>query len=254
MDRKKLVGLSSGERMYHKIKLPINWKTKEGIILLAFLIGDGGLGFRSSMWAWAVPHYSQFRHKELIDNYARATKKVFGISIRKQERIELPAICGYIIVASGYYVPGHKCYTNPSLPVTGKDSNGLIITCLNWLISDDGNFNVNHFSISGGSYYSGKEPLNYMKQLKDIIDKKIKNIYTSPLFCKKGQVYNLRLGGGFFAMEALNNFFSKYNKRIFAYKKWEAFQKYLSSRHFSLAEYKKRYGKRQRKWTGKSLD
>ncbi len=242
---KNLVGLSSGERTYYKIRFPINWKTKEGTILLTSLIGDGGLGFRSSMWAWAVPHYSQFRHKELLNDYIVAVKKVFGINIKKQERMELPAICGYIIVASGYYIPGHKNYTNPSLPITEKDNKNLIITCLNWLISDDGNFNVNHFNISGGSHYLRKDQLNYMKQLKNIVNKKTKNTLISFSFYKKGATYNLRLIGGLYAMKELNNAFKKYNKKIFASKKEEALKKYLKNQCFSLEEYKKRYKRRK---------
>lgn len=247
---RNLVGLSSGERTYHKIKLPINWKTKESIILLTSLIGDGGLGFRSSMWAWGVPHYFQSRHKELIGNYVGAIRKVFGINIREQDKIELPSVCGYIVVASGYYIPGHKNYTNPSLPVTKGDSKDLIITCLNWLISDDGTFSMGHFNISSGSYYLRREPLKYMIQLKEILNKKIKNVCTSFLFSKNDSTYVLRLGGGLYAMREFNNNFKEYNGEIFATKKGEALKRYLNNRHFSLTEYEKRY--RRRKWSGRS--
>jgi len=92
-----------------------------------------------------------------------------------------------------------------------------------------------------------------MQQLKKIIDEKIRNSHTPFLLDSKELTYNLRIGGGFYAMRELNELFRKYNEKIFAYKKWKAFQKYLNNQHFSLAEYEKRYGKK-RKWIGKNLD
>ena len=73
------------------------------------------------MWAWAVPHYGQYRHLELIDYHIKNVKKVFGIDVKKNNVVELPAVCGYMVEASGYFVPGHKSYTNPSLPFNEND-------------------------------------------------------------------------------------------------------------------------------------
>lgn len=236
---KNLVGLSSGERTYYKIRLPINWKSKEGILFLTSLLGDGGLGFRSSLWAWAVPHYSQFRHKELLTKYVKNIKKIFGLSIKKQEKIELPAICGYMVVASGYFIPGHKSYTNPNLPKIIKDLK-FLITSLNWLISDDGTFTVNHFSIAGGCYHLNKNPLRYMLRLKELINKELPNIKIT-FRLNKDSTYNMGLKGGFYVMKELNKLFKTYNYGVFAIKKQKLLENYLNNRYYSIKEYKKRY-------------
>jgi hypothetical protein len=238
---RNLIGLSSGERNYYKIRFPINWKSEEGILFLTSLIGDGGLGFRSSMLAWAVPHYCQFRHKELIPLYTNNIKQLFGINIRNQERIELPAICGYIIVASGYFIPGHKSYTNPNMPKTIR-SLRMLVTSLNWLISDDGSFNTNHFDISGGCYHIDKKPLRYMQQFKQVINNKLPQIRIN-LFLGKDLTYKMQLQGGFYTMKLLNILFKKYNNGLFATKKQKLLDTYLKNRYYSTREYNKRYGR-----------
>lgn len=240
--QKNLEGISSGERTYHKIKFPIKWNNKEGISILTSLLGDGGLGFRSTMWAWAVPHYAQFRHKELIPLYIKNIKKIFGINIKKRERLELPAVCGYIIVASGYFTPGHKSYTNPSLPKFIKDAKSLI-TCLNWLISDDGTFNVNHLSIAGGNYFLQEKPLNYMKELLQLIKYKLPWINTKIIKGKKKDFTwkILELRGGFYSIKKLYNLIKKYNGKIYANKKDIALQNYLNNHYYSTKEYNQRY-------------
>ena len=238
----KLIGISSGERNYHKIKFPINFKTQEGTKILTSLIGDGGLGFRSNLRAWAVPHYAQFRHKELLNHYVKAVKKTFGINIKKGEKIELPAVCGYIIVASGYFVPGHKSFTNPSFPLK-KYKESLFSTSLNWLISDDGCFSQNNFSISSGAYYLNKKPLNYLKTINEIIRKKFNNINTRFILDKKWLTYNLELTGKLSAMAELDNLFKKYSKGVFAIKKEKALRYYLYTHKYSLNEYLNRYDK-----------
>lgn len=236
---RNLRGISSGERKHYKIKFPINWKSEHGILFLTSLIGDGGLGFRSSMLAWAVPHYSQFRHKELIPLYINNVKQVFGINIKNQERIELPAVCGYIVVASGYFMPGHKSYTNPNMPKIIK-SLKMLITSLNWLISDDGCFATDHFDISGGCYHIDKKPLNYMQQFAQMIDKKLPQIKISFLL-SKDLTYTMYVRGGFYAMKLLDSLFKKYNNGIFATKKQELLDNYLKNRYYSNEEYEKRY-------------
>jgi hypothetical protein len=237
---KNLNGLSSGERTFYKIKFPIRWYTEEGILFLTSLLGDGGLGFRSSLLAWAVPHYAQFRHKELLDLYVRGINKLFRLKINKKERLELPAVCGYMVVASGYFIPGHKSYTDPSLPLIIQKNLKNLITSLNLLISDDGCFNVNHFRIAGGSYYAKDRPLKYMKQIGTLFSNKISMIKINYHKDKEG-TYVLDIRGGFYAMKKLNNLFKKYNNGIFAKKKQKRSDNYLNNRFYSIKEYNKRY-------------
>ncbi|MBI2106747.1 hypothetical protein HYT57_02075 [Candidatus Woesearchaeota archaeon] len=237
-----LTGVSSGERKFYHINFPVNWRSLEGTMLLTTLLGDGGLGFRSSLWAWSVPHYAQFRHKELLNLYVRNTRKLFGLKIKLKERIELPAICGYMIVVSGYFVPGHKSYTNPNLPNFITKNLKLLSTSLNLLISDDGCFNKNHFSIAGGSYYSQNKPLNYMRQIGNSLKEKIPDVRITYNMDKEG-TYNLGIKGGFFVMERLNLLFKKYNGGIFAKKKNQLLNNYLNNRYYSPKEYYKRYCK-----------
>lgn len=245
--QENLEGISSGERKFYKIKFPINWKTHSGIKVLSAFIGDGGLGFRSNLLAWAVPHYSQFKHKELLLEFVRAVKMVYSIDINPIERIDLPAVCGYIIVASGYFCPGHKSYTNPSLPVNESDDISLIATCLNCLISDDGCFNKYFFTISSGSYYAKDKPLKYMKDIERIIHTRIPEIRTAWKIEKRrtknmlNTTFILILGGGIMAMRKLYKLFKKYNAQIFANAKWESLERYSDNAKFSISEYKKRY-------------
>ncbi len=238
---RNLEGISSGERTHHKIKFPVIWNTEEGICILASLLGDGGLGYRSSLWAWAVPHYAQFRHKRLLTEYVKNVKKVFCITIRKQSKIELPAVCGYIVVASGYFVPGHKSFTNPQLPQFFSNEKQHI-TCLNWLISDDGCFSKNHFSIAGGSYFLNQQPLAYMVQLKQWIDNTLPEINTRVTIDKK-LVYDFSITGGYYAMKKLNNLFKKHNGEIYAKRKHRLLQNYLNSRYYPSKTYEQRYAR-----------
>ena len=114
----KVIKMANGKPVINP-KIPFNFNTEDGAIIVSAVFHDGGLANPSNPTVGSCFHYRNYNNN-LIEYIVQTAKNVFGdmniIYQKNHTSVFFPKIVGMILIHGLGLEPGHKNEVNPNIP------------------------------------------------------------------------------------------------------------------------------------------